>query len=150
MQEFDIFRDHRMNETEFIEGISKWLVLSRHPADEKDHDRPRFFNTSSKQSRSEQQSLLTQKQEISTTTQKNWLNYVKAALLLLVGTAISALLGLPLMQTLQEFSSDVNIPSFLVTYVVVPLALNIRQALATITSAREKTEKAISLTFSEV
>ncbi|XP_041026691.1 sodium/calcium exchanger NCL2-like [Juglans microcarpa x Juglans regia] len=150
MQELDVSSDDRINETEFVKGISKWLVLSRHPADEQDHDRPRFFNTSSKQSRSEQQSLLTQKKEISTTTQKTWFNYVKAALLLLVGTAISVLLGQPLMQTLQEFSSNVNIPSFMVTYVVVPLALNIRQALATITSAREKTEKAISLTFSEI
>ncbi|KAG7959074.1 hypothetical protein I3843_10G054600 [Carya illinoinensis] len=150
MQEFDISGDDRINETEFVKGISKCLVLSRHPADEQDHDRPKFFTSSSKQSRSEQQSLLTQKQENSTKTLKTWLNYVKAALLLLVGTAISVLLGLPLMQTLQEFSSDVNIPSFLVTYVVVPLALNIRQALTTITSAREKTEKAISLTFSEI
>ncbi|KAG2683891.1 hypothetical protein I3760_10G055100 [Carya illinoinensis] len=148
MQEFDISGDDRINETEFVKGISKWLVLSRHPANEQDHDRPKFFNRSSK--RSKQQSLLTQKQEIITKTQRTLLNYVKAAVLLLVGTATSTLLGLPLMQTLQEFSSDVNIPSFLVTYVLVPLALNIRQALATIASAREKTEKAISLTFSEI
>jgi Ca2+/H+ antiporter len=97
----------------------------------------------------EQQRLLAQKKE-SKGTDKAWLNYIKAAFLLLLGTAISVLLAQPLMQTLQEFSSAVNIPSFLVSYVVIPLALNYRQTLRAITSARQKTEKAISLTFSEV
>lgn len=98
----------------------------------------------------EQQRPVTQKKESKRNDKAAWLSYTKAALLLLLGTAISLLLAMPLMQTLQEFSSDVSIPSFLVSYVVIPLALNIRQGWGAITSARKKTENAISLTFSEV
>lgn len=108
-----------------------------------------IFKSQLQKTTEEQQRLLAQKKE-SKGTDKAWLNYIKAAFLLLLGTAISALLAQPLMQTLQEFSSAVNIPSILVSYVVIPLALNYRQTLRAITSARQKTEKAISLTFSEV
>ena len=107
------------------------------------------LKTQLQKSTDEQQRLLAQKKE-SKGTNKSWLNYIKAAFLLILGTAITVLLAQPLMQTLQEFSTAVNIPSFLVSYVVIPLALNYRQTLRAITSARQKTEKAISLTFSEV
>ena len=107
------------------------------------------LKTQLQKSTDEQQGLLAQKKE-SKGTNKSWLNYIKAAFLLILGTAITVLLAQPLMQTLQEFSTAVNIPSFLVSYVVIPLALNYRQTLRAITSARQKTEKAISLTFSEV
>ena len=108
-----------------------------------------ILKTQLQNSTEEQQKLLAQKKE-STGTNKSWLNYIKAAFLLILGTAITVLLAQPLMQTLEEFSTAVNIPSFLVSYVVIPLALNYRQTLKAITSARQKTEKAISLTFSEV
>ena len=107
------------------------------------------LKTQLQKSTDEQQRLLAQKKE-SKGTNKSWLNYINAAFLLILGTAITVLLAQPLMQTLQEFSTAVNIPSFLVSYVVIPLALNYRQTLRAITSARQKTEKAISLTFSEV
>lgn len=81
---------------------------------------------------------------------KTWWNYTKAAFLIILGTAISILLANPLMDTLDDFSTSVNIPSFLVSYVVIPLALNFRQAFSSITSVRHKTAKAASLTFSEV
>jgi Ca2+/Na+ antiporter len=149
MEEFDISGDFHITETEFIKGISKWLHKAQHPANNQSHDKPKFFNHNAKKTTEEQQRLLAQKKE-SKGTDKAWLNYIKAAFLLLLGTAISVLLAQPLMQTLQEFSSAVNIPSFLVSYVVIPLALNYRQTLRAITSARQKTEKAISLTFSEI
>jgi Ca2+/H+ antiporter len=98
----------------------------------------------------EQESLVAQKKESTKGTDKGWLNYVKAAFLIVLGTAIMILLAQPLLETLAEFSSAVNISSFGVSYVVIPLAMNYRQALNAITSAREKTGKAISLTFSEV
>ena len=107
------------------------------------------LKTQLQKSTDEQQGLLAQKKE-SKGTDMAWLNYIKAAFLLILGTAITVLLAQPLMQTLQEFSTAVNIPSFLVSYVVIPLALNYRQTLRAITSARQKTENAISLTFSEV
>ena len=51
--------------------------------------------------------LLAQKKE-SKGTDRAWLNYIKAAFLLILGTAITVLLAQPLMQTLQEFSTAVT------------------------------------------
>ncbi|KAK7841025.1 sodium/calcium exchanger ncl [Quercus suber] len=151
MEEFDIPGDSHITETEFIKGLSKWINKAQHPANNQGHDKPKFSNSNSKtqlqKSTEEQQRLLQKK---STGTNKSWLNYIKAAFLLILGTAITVLLAQPLMQTLEEFSTAVNIPSFLVSYVVIPLALNYRQTLKAITSAGQKTEKAISLTFSEI
>ncbi|KAM3748293.1 hypothetical protein ACB098_05G097500 [Castanea mollissima] len=149
MEEFDIPGDSHITETEFIKGLSKWINKAQHPANNQGHDKPKFSNSNSKKSTEEQQRLLAQKKE-SSGTKKSWLNYIKATFLLILGTAITVLLAQPLMQTLEEFSTAVNIPSFLVSYVVIPLALSYRQTLKAITSARQKTEKAISLTFSEI
>ncbi|KAK7841022.1 sodium/calcium exchanger NCL2 isoform X1 [Quercus suber] len=153
MEEFDISGDSHITENEFIKGVSKWLNKAQQSASNQGHDNSKFFNSNSKtqmqKTTEEEIRLLAQRKE-SKGTDMAWSNYIKAAFLLILGTAITVLLGQPLMQTLQEFSTAVNIPSFLVSYVVIPLALNYRQTLKAITSARQKTEKAISLTFSEI
>lgn len=105
-------------------------------------------------SKEEEKSLVSQKKDSSKSPHsgsgKSWLKYLKASFYLILGTAITALLGLPLMEAVADFATAANISSFAVSYVVIPLALNYRQALSTITSARKKTQKAISLTLSEV
>ncbi|KAB1223556.1 hypothetical protein CJ030_MR2G011219 [Morella rubra] len=150
MEKFDISDDSHISETEFVQGVSNWLDQAQLSANDQGHDRSKVSDNNSKKTTAEQQRPVTQKKESKRNDKAAWLSYTKAALLLLLGTAISLLLAMPLMQTLQEFSSDVSIPSFLVSYVVIPLALNIRQGWGAITSARKKTENAISLTFSEV
>ncbi|KAE7995796.1 hypothetical protein FH972_000564 [Carpinus fangiana] len=149
MKEFDISGDSNVTETEFTHGISKWLSESQNSAIDQDQDRPKFFRSISKKTSEEQKSLVAQKKQTKS-TDKRWLNYVKAGFLIVLGTAITIVLAQPLMETLQDFSSAVNISSFMVSYVVIPFAMNYRQVLSTIISAREKTEKAISLTFSEI
>ncbi|KAB1223555.1 hypothetical protein CJ030_MR2G011220 [Morella rubra] len=150
MEKFDISDDSHISETEFVQGVSNWLDQAQLSANDQGHDRSKVSDNNSKKTTAEQQRPVTQKKESKRNDKAAWLSYTKAALLLLLGTAISLLLAMPLMQTLQEFSSDVSIPSFLVSYVVIPLALNIRQGWGAITSARKKTENAISLTFSEI
>lgn len=101
----------------------------------------------------EQQSLIAKNvatQSAANDRRKDWLNYVKAGLLVILGTTITLTLGQPLVGTLVRFSFAANVPSFLISYVVIPLALNFGQAVRAISSAREKTEKAISLMLSEV
>ncbi|KAL5774337.1 hypothetical protein ACOSP7_011894 [Xanthoceras sorbifolium] len=126
MEEFDISGDSNINENEFVKGLSEWLT---------------------KKTSEEHQSLSRRKES---KKNKPWWNFLKAAFLVSLGTAVTVLLAQPLMQSLQEFSTAANIPSFLVSYVVIPLALGFRQALRTVTSTRQKTEKAVSLTFSEI
>ncbi|KAK2642191.1 hypothetical protein Ddye_023954 [Dipteronia dyeriana] len=140
MQVFDILGDSHINENEFVTGLSEWLT-----------NQPKFFHHGSKVYKIKVPMML-QLQKTSEERKKNesWWNYVKAAFLVSLGTAVTVLLTQPLMESLQELSTAVNIPSFLVSYVVIPLALSSRQALKTVTSARQKTQSTASLTFSEI
>jgi len=48
MEEFDISGDSHINETEFVKGIFNWLSASQQSASNQDHDRPKFFGSTSK------------------------------------------------------------------------------------------------------
>lgn len=98
----------------------------------------------------EDQKRLVAKKKKAKGADKSWTNLVKAAYLLILGTGITVLLAVPLMQTMKEFSTAASIPSFLTSYILIPWATNYRLALRSVTSAREKTDNAISLTLSEV
>ncbi|KAJ9168759.1 hypothetical protein P3X46_020250 [Hevea brasiliensis] len=153
MEEFDISGDSSISETEFVQGMSKWIReanVSGTNQGSKTKKKSSSTGSNSKGTTEEQQSLVAKGQENKKTDKNTWWTYAKAALLILSGTAVTFLLATPLMQTLQDFATAISIPSFLVSYFVVPLALSFKQAYRAITSAREKTQKAVSLTFSEL
>lgn len=166
MKEFDSSGDAKLNETEFVEGVTRWLNKANH-TNNQDHDRPKTFrNTTSKKTHDEEQQPLVADKEGSAQAADNtwlndkegstqdadnpWLNYFKATFLLIIGTVISFILGSPLMLCIQDVATAANIPTFIASYVVVPFALSFRLAVMAIKSAREKTETAISLTFSQI
>ncbi|XP_044496973.1 sodium/calcium exchanger NCL2-like isoform X2 [Mangifera indica] len=153
MEEFDISGDAHINEKEFVNGLTKWLTKANNSNKKQDSHSSQLKSSSNKSQNTieENKSLLAQKKESkSKTDEKSLWNYIKAAVLVIVGTAITAVIGIPLMLTLQEFSTSANIPSFAVSYVVIPVALGYRQMLLIIKSAGEKTVHAASLTFSEI
>ncbi|XP_021907729.1 sodium/calcium exchanger NCL1-like [Carica papaya] len=135
MEEFDVTGDFHICELEFIHGLSRWL----HKAN--------TYETSE-----ELQSLLPRGPRTYYVVKKYetcW-NYIKAAFFVIFGISMAILLARPLMQSIQEFSNEVGIPSFLVSYALIPLGLSCRQAVRAISTANEKTENAVSLTFSQL
>lgn len=76
--------------------------------------------------------------------------WTKAMILLVLGIAILALLAEPLIHSVQNVSTSANIPSFFVSFVLVPLATNARAAISAIQTANQRKERTTSLTFSEV
>ncbi|OWM91152.1 hypothetical protein CDL15_Pgr000095 [Punica granatum] len=161
MKEFDLTQDSQISEKEFIQGISKWLdeAMVLPSAASSRNQRNASNNTSQGNMIEEQQSLISQDENGTTPTTststtkpsgKAWWNYTKAGSLIILGTGIMILIGMPLMVNIQSFATAVGIPSFLVTYVVVPLSMGYRQVIAAVTSARKKTVKDISLSFSEI
>ncbi|XP_058201986.1 sodium/calcium exchanger NCL2-like [Rhododendron vialii] len=156
MEAFDTSGDARIDEAEFVNGMVKYISDAvQSSKTDQDPNGFKFFGRHAKSgSKEEEKSLVSQKKDSSNSPQsgsgKSWLNYLKASFYLILGTAITALLGLPLMEAVADFATAANISSFAVSYVVIPLALNYRQVLSTITSARKKTRKAISLTLSEI
>ncbi|KAK6268689.1 hypothetical protein QUC31_012849 [Theobroma cacao] len=152
MEEFNFSGDSDINETEFVRGVSNWLNKANIDVNDQAQGERRLFHVNAKKNNEEKRSLLPAKKwsKARKGTDNPWWNYTKAFFLITLGTAITVLLANPLMITLQEFSTSANIPSFLVSYVVIPWALSFRLAFRAISSARQKTENAASLTFSEL
>ncbi|XP_070663078.1 sodium/calcium exchanger NCL2-like [Malus domestica] len=137
MKQFDLSGDAQITETEFVNGISKWINPDKTPA-------------KNETSMEDQQIPLIVKKKKTRGADTSWMNLLKAAFLIILGTAITVFLSMPLMVSLQEFSTAASIPSFMASYVVIPLATNYRLALMSVLSAKDKTENAISLTLSEI
>lgn len=76
--------------------------------------------------------------------------WMKAIMLLLVGIAILGVLAEPLIYSVQSFSQSATVPSFFISFILVPLATNARGAISAFTAARGKRPRTTSLTFSEV
>ncbi|XP_048229673.1 sodium/calcium exchanger NCL1-like [Ricinus communis] len=160
MEEFDISGDSSISENEFVQGLSKWLSEANVSGNDQTKKTNKKSSTATSNSTStssnskgtteEQQGLVTKSQESKDTDNSVLWDYAKAVFLIISGTAVTFLIATPLMTTLQDFATAINIPSFLVSYFVVPLALSFKQAYRAITSAREKTENAASLTLSEL
>ncbi|CAL5411361.1 unnamed protein product [Camellia sinensis] len=147
---FDTSGDAQIDEQEFVKGLLKYISESdARQSVGTHHNDFKLFGCSDKSPMEEQQRLLTQRTKRQS-AKKSWSNHFKAAFLLLLGTAITVILAEPLIEAISDFASAANISSFYVSYIVIPLALNYRLGLSAITSSRQKTEKAISLTLSEI
>ncbi|CAN6553153.1 unnamed protein product [Malus baccata var. baccata] len=153
MKQFDLSGDAQIAETEFVNGISKWINPDKTPANGKDNEHRSIFrrnHSKNETSMEDQQTPLISNKKKTRGADTSWMNLLKAAFLIILGTAITVFLSMPLMVSLQEFSTAASIPSFMTSYVVIPLATNYRLALMSVSSAKEKTENAISLTLSEI
>ncbi|KAK3039928.1 hypothetical protein RJ639_027763 [Escallonia herrerae] len=149
MEAFDASGD-RIDEGEFVRVLTKWLTEGKKSVTKSDHS-PKFFSGGgSKDTPEEQQSLLVQKKKTRTTAIKSWWNCFKATFLVTLGTTMLLLLGSPLITSVTAVAKATTMPSFFIPYVVIPLALNYREAIAAITSVRKKTQQSISLTLSEI
>ncbi|GFY91828.1 sodium/calcium exchanger family protein / calcium-binding EF hand family protein [Actinidia rufa] len=148
---FDTSNDAQIGEAEFVKGLLKYVFDAHQSSSTQDQGHFKFFSSNVKKNVEEQQSLLAKRKgSRGQRVDKSWWNYLKAGFLLVLGTAITVLLTQPLIKTVSEFATSANISSFYVSYVVIPLAFNYRQAVATITNSTQKTKKAISLTLSEI
>ncbi|XP_018502366.1 sodium/calcium exchanger NCL2-like [Pyrus x bretschneideri] len=153
MKQFDISGDAQIAETDFVNGISKWINPVMPSANSKGHEHKSLFrrnNSKNEKTKEDQQTPLISKKKKTKGADKSWMNLLKAVFLITLGTAMTVFLSMPLMVSLQEFSTAASIPSFAVSYVVIPLSTNYRLALMSVTSARDRTENAISLTLSEI
>lgn len=149
MEEFDITGDGHIEKEEFVRVLLKWLTEARNSLAKNDHNPLNIFGKGVESVREEQQSLV-HKSKRSPNAKKSLSIYFKAATLLLLGTTTLVLLANPLVKTVVDFATAANISSFFIPYVIIPLTLNVRSAKSAITSARQKTKRAVSLTLSQL
>ncbi|KAL5699702.1 hypothetical protein ACHQM5_030569 [Ranunculus cassubicifolius] len=134
MKEFDVSGDSHIDEKEFVKGISKWLSETN-----KSNDSP-------KETGEGKLFAVTQESK----NDSPFLTYLKASMLLLLGTSILVLLAQPLTKTVVNFSKAANISSVYISFTMVPIVVNYRRSLSAITSIRQKRQQSASLTLSMI
>ncbi|KAG6793682.1 hypothetical protein POTOM_002897 [Populus tomentosa] len=145
MEALDTSGDQMIDEKEFAEGIVRWLINTSEnvtPVSTRSQD------DNNRGTWEEVDKLL--KDEKTNAVDKSSWAWFKAIMSMVLGAAILSVLAEPLTQSVQNFSEDAGIPSFFVSFVLVPLATNARAATAAITTACRKKSIATSLTFSEI
>ncbi|KAK9060437.1 hypothetical protein SSX86_021141 [Deinandra increscens subsp. villosa] len=75
---------------------------------------------------------------------------IKAVLFLLLGTLVAAMFADPLVDAVDGFSTATRIPSFFISFIVLPLVTNSSESVSAIIFASRKKQRSASLTFSEL
>ncbi|KAI9403122.1 hypothetical protein POPTR_001G375300v4 [Populus trichocarpa] len=145
MEALDTSGDQMIDEKEFAEGIVSWLINTSEnvtPVSSRSQD------DNNRRTWEEVDKLL--KDEKTNAVDKSSWAWFKAIMSMVLGVAILSVLAEPLIHSVQNFSEDAGIPSFFVSFVLVPLATNARAATSAITTACRKKSITTSLTFSEI
>ncbi|KAI3895509.1 hypothetical protein MKW92_010185 [Papaver armeniacum] len=170
IEELDTDGDHLINKKEFVDGLSKFLIANSNEDAWQETDKveevPLVITVVEKEKTSvsrrveNEEKTSTSKrgmdeEEVLALTSngaidKSWKTSCKAGFLLMLGILIITLLAEPLIEVVQDFSNSANIPSFFVSFVLLPLATNSRKAVSAIKAARRKKSRTMSLTFSEI
>ncbi|KAJ4976532.1 hypothetical protein NE237_001638 [Protea cynaroides] len=151
--DFDTTHDHKLDEDEFVNGISRWInvakksvVLARTPGPHTTD----IINDFHQQIKQEHYLLGDISDEAAEAMENSkWIS-IKAASMLLLGTVVAAAFADPLLDDVDNFSSATSIPSFFISFIVLPVATKSSEAVSALIFASRKTEKTASLTFSEL
>ncbi|PSR96389.1 Vacuolar cation/proton exchanger like [Actinidia chinensis var. chinensis] len=152
MTEFDTSSDSRIDLPEFIAGITKWLEEAKRSGAasvEAGSTTIKHLDNFHLQTKREHDLLGDQSDEIVEEVENPKWTSIKAACLLLVGTLIAAAFADPLVDAVDNFSDATSIPSFFISFIVLPLATNSSEAVSAIIFASRKRLRSSSLTFSE-
>ncbi|XP_018731636.2 sodium/calcium exchanger NCL [Eucalyptus grandis] len=141
---FDRSGDGQINEEEFIAG----LVGIKNQASKSNTSLDDFY-----QETWEETDKVVDEEKGKGHEEKSWQIWVESLLSLLLGVFISAVLADPLISSVQSFSKAAGVPSFFISFILVPLATNARGArgaIKAIKGARNKKARTTSLTFSKI
>ncbi|KAL8189241.1 hypothetical protein R6Q57_028807 [Mikania cordata] len=148
IQDLDKRGDQKIDEQEFIDGFKEWLhtsdgeIIPSSSGTETDSSLHKYIQTPNLQK--------PWKKWKDDGVDRSSLAWTKAIMLLVLGIAMLALLAEPLIHSVQNASSAANIPSFFISFILVPLATNARAAISAIQTANQRKEPTTSLTFSEL
>ncbi|GKV02059.1 hypothetical protein SLEP1_g14543 [Rubroshorea leprosula] len=153
MKYFDTSNDQRISEREFVDGISKWLNEAKQVVGYKrDAGSQTFTHIQNFQLQTRREHRLLgaheeQSDELVEGVENPRLTSFKAARMLLLGTLIAVAFADPLVDAVDNFSDATSIPTFFVSFIVLPLATS-SEAVSGIIFASRKRQRTTSLTFS--
>ncbi|KAJ4726400.1 putative Sodium/calcium exchanger family protein / calcium-binding EF hand family protein [Melia azedarach] len=146
IEELDTSGDRMIDQEEFVAGISKWLNTT--PVNES----PSTTETQDdiyQKTWEETDKLVDDEESIIGADNSVWA-WIKAIMHLVLGVVILSVLAEPLIYSVENFSKAANLPSFFISFILVPLATNFRAATSAISAACRKKPRTTSLAFSEI
>lgn len=151
MKDFDISNNNRVEFEEFVQGILKWLNVAKQSRGSRNAGphTVKFLSDYHEQTKLEHDLLGAESEEVKGIENPKKVS-LKAALMLLLGTAIAAAFADPLVDAVDNFSDATSIPTFFISFIALPLATNSSEAVSAIIFASRKKKRTASLTFSEL
>ncbi|KAH7332219.1 hypothetical protein KP509_20G076100 [Ceratopteris richardii] len=148
MQEYDTDQNNQITVEEFLNGTEKWCkdlkLHSQNNIVEKRDEAEEYLNDlisleQEEEEEAEGENPPTKSQIIT-----------KAIFLLIIGTFLAAVFADPLVDAVNDFSTASYIPSFFISFVLLPFASNSNEAVSSILFAARKKKKNMSLTYSQI
>ncbi|KAI8558520.1 hypothetical protein RHMOL_Rhmol04G0100800 [Rhododendron molle] len=156
LKEFDKSEDSLIDEEEFANGISSWIYRAMRSAKYAkvqcpDSDSPhlKFLSEFYQQTRKERDLLGDSSDDDDRGIKNPRWNAFKAVMMLLSGTAAVCGFANPLVDAVNNFSSATRVPTFFVSFVVLPFA-SCSEGVSALIFIRNKKHKTASLTFSQI
>ncbi|RDY04255.1 Sodium/calcium exchanger NCL2, partial [Mucuna pruriens] len=145
IEELDIDKDHIINEEEFVAGFEKWLSSTSAPAPVSDSESQEdIFLTWE-----EADTVVEEKQSEAVVNKSIWA-WFKAIIYVVLGIAMLSILADPLTESVHNFSNSAGLHPFFMSFILVPLATNAREATSAIKEASHKKPRTTSLAISEI
>ncbi|CAA2958907.1 sodium calcium exchanger NCL-like [Olea europaea subsp. europaea] len=133
---FDYKGDGKIDKEEFVHGIKKWVDEAVKIAKCLDKN----------ESLKEFDRIVWEKLN----QRHTFWNFVKSVSRIVLGIVIMTFVGGPLTTSILQLSYAIGVPSFSISFVTVPLAMNTRTLIEAIFPVSKKTQKTASLIFSEI
>ncbi|KAI9177443.1 hypothetical protein LWI28_015335 [Acer negundo] len=160
VKDFDTSRDSCIDIQEFVTGMSRWLnkATAIHRRETRDGNSsstprtPRLLNDFNQEATTEQDLLGYDDHnddEAALSVQNPKWKISKAVLMLLIGTIIAAVCSDPLVDAVDNFSTASSIPSFFVSFIILPFVTS-SEVVSTLSFASRKKLRTASLTYSEI
>ncbi|PWA66613.1 sodium/calcium exchanger family protein / calcium-binding EF hand family protein [Artemisia annua] len=155
MKDFDTSENNEVEFDEFVAGVGRWLNEAKgfsKITSIAGPDSLKYVHDYYEETKKEHDLLgdQTHEEEEEEGVDDPRTTTIKAVLLLLLGTAIAAAFADPLVDAVGNFSAATSIPSFFISFIVLPLATNSSEAVSAIIFATRKKQRSASLTFSEL
>ncbi|XP_047955245.1 sodium/calcium exchanger NCL-like [Salvia hispanica] len=135
-REFDQNHNDSIDEPEFVNGMTKYLDKAIRAAHTSQIDGTKIIQDFDR--------------EVWKGAEYGKRDFFRSVFQVLLGIGMLTFLGKPLTNNILQLSNVMGFPSFVISFVVVPLAMNARSAVAAILPASKKSEETASWTFSEI
>lgn len=149
MKDLDKDGDNIIDQEEFVDGVTKWLNKAIDVT--KCKDAKKSIDEFDKIMWGEVDNLVSEgKQNGSSKFKSMTWPFSKSVFQVILGIAVLTFFSGPLMTSIEQISDAIGVPSFFISFVIVPAAMNAATAISAIFPASQKSSRTASLTFSEI